>query len=148
MGSRALLLGLAVLTFLAGCDSVPERSGDPWEQNWLLSHIETEDGSRHRDETPQGVRVAYQPVVEGSDGCDLFSGRYDYRAPQLIFSDIEYQYAETHPVPAACPGEPWLVVDAMRAALRDGVTVTTLTSDAMVWESGGITLEFYPGLEG
>ena len=49
MGSRALLLGLAVLTFLAGCDSVPERSGDPWEQNWLLSHIETEDGSRHRD---------------------------------------------------------------------------------------------------
>ena len=148
MGTRAWLLGLAVLAFLAGCDSVTERSDDPWQQNWLLSHIEMEDGSRLRDTTPQRASVSFQPVVQGSDGCDLFSGRYEFTEPRLIFSEIEYQYAETHPVPAACPGEPWLVVDAMRSALRDGVIVTTMTSDAMVWESGGITFEFYPGVEG
>jgi hypothetical protein len=149
MRTRAWLLGLAVLAFVAGCDSVPGRSDDPWEQNWLLSHIEMEDGSRHDDNTtPQGAGVAFRPALQGSNGCDLFSGRYEYTDPRLIFSDIEYQYAESHPIPADCPEEALTVASAMRSALRDGVTITTMTSDAMVWESGGITFEFYPGVEG
>lgn len=149
MGTRPWLVGLAVLAFVAGCDSVPGRSDDPWEQNWHLSQIETEDGSRHgNNTTPQGVSVEFTPALQGSNGCDRFSGRYEYTDTRLIFSDIEYQYAESHPIPADCPEEAQPVADAMRAALRDGVTVITLTSDVMVWESGGITFEFYPGVEG
>jgi hypothetical protein len=144
-----LLVGLALLALPAGCDSDPERSDDPWEQNWQLSHIETQDGSRYdTNTTPQGVSVQFIPALQGGNGCDLFSGRYDFTDPQLTFSDVEYQYAETHPIPADCPDEAQPVADAMRSALAEGVTVTTLTTDKMVWESAGVTLEFYAGVEG
>ena len=145
---HAWLVGLAVLVLLAGCDS--GESIDPWDQSWMLSQIELEDGSVHRDTTPQGASVDFRPAFQGGDGCDLFAGQFQFADPRLEFSDIEYSYAELHPVPAACPEEGILIRDAMRSALDEGVVVTTLTAEVMVWhwEAGGITFEFYPGVEG
>ena len=92
----------------------------------------------------------FRPAFQGGDGCDLFAGQYRFVDPLLEFSDIQYSYAETHPVPAACPEEGLLIRDAMRSALDGGVVVTTLTSSTTVWhwEPGGIKFEFYPGIEG
>lgn len=151
MPRRSWLLWLgAVLVLLAGCDSVPERSDDPWEQSWILSHIQTPEGSIAGATTPQGAHIVFRPALQGSDGCDLFSGRHEFTDPQLEFFDIEYQYTETHPVPAACPEEAVFVRDALRSALADGVVISALTADLMVWESEetGLTFEFYPGVEG
>ena len=142
------IIGLAVLVLAAGGAS--ERSSDPWEQSWMLSHLELADGSVHSDTTPQGAHLDFRPAFQGGDGCDLFAGQFQFADPQLEFSDIEYSYTESHPVPAACPNEGLLIRDAMRSALDEGVVVTTLTSELMVWhwEAGGITFEFHPGVEG
>lgn len=141
-----LLAAIAV----AGCsDSDSGRPDDPWEQNWFLDHIETSDGVANV-KTPKGVSVHFEPWFDGSDGCDLFVGAYNYDDPTLTFPTVEYTYAEANPRPAVCPEEALMVVEAMRDALRDGVTVTKMTADTMVWqsESGEITFEFYPGVEG
>lgn len=116
----------------------------------MLSHMELADGSIHSDTTPQGAYVVFRPAFQGGDGCDLFAGQYQFNDPRLEFSDIEYSYAETHPVPAACPDEGLLIRDAMRSALDEGVVVTTLGADVMVWrwEAGGVAFEFHPGVEG
>ena len=149
--SRLLGLILLAATAVTGCsDSDSGRSDDPWEQNWILDHLETPEGVANGSKTPKGVSVQFEPWFGGSDGCDLFIGAYNYDDPTLTFPTVEYTYAEANPRPATCPEDSLMVVEAMRDALTDGVAVTTMTADTMVWqsESGEITFEFYPGVEG
>jgi hypothetical protein len=141
------MLVLAVL--VAGCgSSAPGRSDDPWEQSWYLDHIETSGGVVRDKPTPIAMFVEFEPLFRGSDGCGQFQGSYEYDDPVLRFSSVEYLEGDPHSEAVTCPQEPIAVVEAMRQALRDGVLVTTMTTDTMIWQSGDTILEFHAGAEG
>lgn len=143
------LLVLSVV--IAGCGgSAAGRSDEPWDQSWHLTSIQTPDGVLDDAGIPKPVYISFRPDLRGSDGCDLFEGSYNYVEPTLSFPTIEYTYAEANPGPAECPEQYLPIVEAVRSALNDGVDVTELTRDVMVWrwEQNDTVFEFHPGVEG
>jgi len=135
---------LALLVLVAtSCGGATDVSDDPWAQNWILDAVQTSDGSIDDVGTPLGVSIQFLPTLQGSDGCSLFEGSYDYANSHLRFLEIERM-----PEPEGCPEEYLPIVSAMRLALAGGVEVTELSSDTMVWQSNGVVFEFVPGREG
>ena len=125
------------------CAGAADVSDDPWAQNWILDAVQTSDGSIDDVGTPLGVSIQFRPTLQGSDGCSLFDGSFDYANSRLRFLAIERQSE-----PEECSGEYLPIVSAMRIALAGGVELTELSSDRMVWQSNGAVLEFVPGREG
>ncbi|MDX2468633.1 MAG: hypothetical protein QNL12_15055 [Acidimicrobiia bacterium] len=148
---RLLSIVLFAAIIVAGCgDSGTRRSDDPWDQNWFLGSMQTPEGAVEDVRTPKPVGIWFRPGFGGSDGCDLFGGAYEYTEPVLSFPTIEYTYADSNPVPAECPDQYLPIVEAVRGAVADGVEVTELSADMMVWwwEQGDVVFEFRPGVEG